>query len=334
MPPAIEESVVVITGASSGIGRATALAFARRGASVVLAARRAPALADVAAECEGLGARALAVPTDVTDEDAVQALARRALEAFGRIDVWVNNAGVTAMGFFEAIPPDVFRRVIETNLFGVVHGARAVLPHFRERASGVLINVASVNGKAAGPYASDYVASKFGVVGFSESLRQEAILRGDDVHVCTVLPASIDTPLFQHAGNYAGRGIKPMKPVYDAEQVAETILGLVESPQREVFVGNAGRMMALMHGLVPGYFERRMAAKVDQDHFQNWPADLGRGNLFSPTGPDGIAGGWKTPGSARAMGLAAVLAAGVGLGLAAWWLASSRSRPEWARLDS
>jgi hypothetical protein len=115
--------------------------------------------------------------------------------------------------------------------------------------------------------------------------------------------------------------------------VAGTIVGLVESPRREVFVGNAGRLMALMHGLVPGYFEHRMAAKVDRDHFQDHPADLGRGNLFTPSGPDGISGGWKAPGSARAIGLAAVLA-GVGLGLAAWWLTASPSRPEWARIDS
>ena len=127
MPRKIQESVVVITGASSGIGRATALEFARRGARVVLAARREQPLLEVASQCATVGGEALVVPTDVTDEAAVQELARRAVERFGRLDVWVNNAAVTSFGLFEDTPQDVFRRIIDTNLFGYVHGARAAL---------------------------------------------------------------------------------------------------------------------------------------------------------------------------------------------------------------
>src|SRR5919202_2625850 len=180
----LQDAVVVITGASSGIGRATALAFAGRGSQVVVAARRDEPLDTLLAECETLAGRSgLAVPTDVAESAQVEALARRAVERFGRIDVWVNNAGVYAAGRFEDTPPDVFRRVLDVNLFGCVHGARAALPHLRQR-RGVLINVASVDSEASYHYFSAYVASKWAVRGFSAALRQE--LHGEGVDVCTI----------------------------------------------------------------------------------------------------------------------------------------------------
>src|SRR4029450_8006111 len=149
-------AVVVVTGASSGIGRATGLAFADRGARVILAARRADALEELARQCQAAGGQALAVSTDMTDEAAVTALAHRAVERFGRIDIWVNNAGVYLLGPLEATPPEAFRQVLETNFFGYVHGARAVLPHFREQGHGVLINNASVYAHIAAPWLTAY----------------------------------------------------------------------------------------------------------------------------------------------------------------------------------
>ena len=323
MPRKLRDAVVVITGASSGIGRATARAFAQRGATVVVAARREQALREVATECEQLGGRALAVPTDVTDEAAVQALARRAVESFGRVDVWVNNAAVTAFGRFEETPPEAYRRVIETNLFGYIYGARAALPIFREQGSGVLINNASIVANVPQPYASPYVISKHGVRALGMSLRQELALDGArDIHVCTVMPATIDTPFFQHAANYTGRAAKAMPPVYPAERVAETIVRFAERPGREAFVGNSGRLLNLQQTLAPGLGERLMATMVDKQHlYQDRPAPPTDGNLFEPMPQGtGVSGGWKAdggPAPAR-RAAAAGLAAGVPA-LAAWW---------------
>ena len=207
----LDGAVVVVTGASSGIGRATGLAFAEGGARVVVAARRVDALEELARECQAAGGQPWPSPPTPTDEAAVAELARRAVERFGRIDVWVNNAGVYLLGLLEATPPEAFRRVLETNFFGYVNGARAVLPHFRNQGHGVLINNASVYSHVGAPWLTAYVSSKFAVRGFSEALRQE-LADLPDVHVCTVSPSPIDTPIFASAANYSGRAVYGLGP--------------------------------------------------------------------------------------------------------------------------
>src|SRR3954449_2632867 len=180
----LSTSTVVITGASSGIGRATALAFAEAGSNVVLAARREEPLRAAAQECERRGASALAVPTDVRDAAAVNRLGSAAAERFGRIDVWVNNAAVTLFSRFEAAPADLWREVMETNFFGYANGARAVLPVFRSQGGGTLINTGSVNSYVGAPYVSSYVASKHAIRGFAECLRDEVRGAGIDAARC------------------------------------------------------------------------------------------------------------------------------------------------------
>lgn len=293
----ISDTVVVITGASSGIGRAAAHAFAREHAHVVLAARRKGPLHEAAAECEDLGGSSIAVPTDVTDPAAVQKLAAEAADTFGRIDTWVNNAAVTQFGRFEETPPEVFRQVVETNLFGYVHGAQTVLPIFREQGQGVLINMSSVVAEAGQPYTSAYVVSKYGIRGLGVSLREELSVDGvHDIHVCTILPATVDTPLFQHAANYSGRAIKALPPVYSAERVAQAILKCAKNPKPEMFVGNSGKMIALQHKFAPQKTEHQMAMMTDRMHLhKHKAADPTSGNLFEPMEEGtSISGGWKT----------------------------------------
>ena len=325
----LQDTAVVITGASSGIGRATALEFARGGARLVLAARRQDVIEEVAEECRRLGVRALAVQTDVTNQDEMTRLAERAVETYGRIDVWVNNAGVTMFGGFESAPLDSFRRVIETNLWGTIHGARAALPVFRRQGSGVLIDVASMVADVSRPYASADEISKHGIRALDSSLRQELLLEGQrGISVCTVLPAVIDTPLFQHAANYTGRAVRAMPPVVPAEKVAEAIVRLAQKPDRETFVGAPAWLMRLQRALAPGPTERQLARMVDKRHFDSdTPVGPSDGNLFTPTDDGkGISGGWMGQSDGTIAKVAAGAAAVAGLAILARRL-TVRSEP-------
>jgi NAD(P)-dependent dehydrogenase (short-subunit alcohol dehydrogenase family) len=315
-----ERKVIVLTGASSGIGRAAVLKFAGQGHQVVLAARRAEVLDEVRRACEDEGGTALAVPTDVRDETAVQELAEAALARFGRIDVWVNNAAVTLFARFDEAPSDLYRQVIETNLHGTIHGCRAALPIFRQQGHGVIINNASVFGKMGTPYVSAYATSKHGIVGLSESLRMELV---DEPHlnICTILPASIDTPLFQHAANLTGRKVKPMPPVYDADVVADAIVRNAFKPSREAIVGGAGRAMYLQRLMNPPMFERQTAKMVDQKHFQDLPEEHNDGNVTEPV-PYGVdvSGGWDSTRRPLTGGAVGAVAALTALAAAGTWL--------------
>lgn len=321
----LRNKVVVITGASSGIGRAAAQAFAEAGCRLVLAARSEAALAIAARECATEGGEAVPLVCDVADPKDVERLAQTAKERFGGIDVWVNDAGVHVFGRIEEVPLDEFQKVIQVNLMGTVHGCRAVLPIFRQQGRGVLINIGSMAGTIGQPFASAYVSSKWAVRGLSECLRME-VMDVPGIHVCTVLPPSIDTPLFQHAANHAGRAVQPMPPIHSPEEVARVIVSLARRPEREAFIG-AGRLVAAAHSLAPAMTERLMARAVERRHFQPRPSGPSRGNLFSPQA-DAVHGGWgETSGSGRssALAVAAGVAVAVPLGVYAWRRMRGRS---------
>jgi NAD(P)-dependent dehydrogenase (short-subunit alcohol dehydrogenase family) len=315
MPRDLAGAVVVITGGSSGIGRAAAVAFARRGSRLVLAARGERDLAVAAGECSELGAEAIAVPTDVRDELAVIALAARAAERFGRIDVWVNSAGVIAYGRFEETPSDVFRAVIETNLMGQVHGARAVVPYFRSQGDGVLINIASVLGRVTSADVSAYVTSKFAVRAFSECLRQElADLPG--VGVATVLPQAVDTPIYANAANYSGRCVRPVPPVLDPAEIAEGILRCAESPEDEVTYRKVGRLLEIVHSVLPRVYQRVIPAAIVGASYARRSAAEQSGNVLRSVGSHEVSGGWREQPVELLRALLGAVAGGLRAGLA------------------
>jgi NAD(P)-dependent dehydrogenase (short-subunit alcohol dehydrogenase family) len=202
-------NLVVITGASSGIGRAAAHAFADKGARLVLGACDEAALNEVVEECAARGASALAVRTDVTNSEQMRALAEQAA-AFGdgRIDIWINNAGVAAVGSFEETPLEAHEQVLQTDLLGYLRGAYVAMPYFKAQKRGILINTLSLGSWVAQPYAVAYSASKYGLRGLSEALRGE-LYDYPEIHVCDIYPAVMDTPGFRDGGNFTGHALTP-----------------------------------------------------------------------------------------------------------------------------
>jgi NAD(P)-dependent dehydrogenase (short-subunit alcohol dehydrogenase family) len=289
--PPIHDKVVVITGASSGLGRATAIAFAREGARLVLAARRREALEETARLCD---ADALAVVSDVTVEEDVRRLAGAALERHGRIDVWINNAGVTLFALLEDGPMEEHRRVVETNLFGAMHAARAVVPIFRRQRRGTLINVGSVVSRVGQPFVPSYAISKFAVRGLTETLRL-ALADEPDVHVCSIEPYAIDTPHFESGANRIGHPAHAMAPVQSPEKIARAIVALARRPVREVHVPRVAPLLSAARWLMPRPVERIVLHMLARWHFAPGDEPRTSGNLFLPPRQPAAVHGTRPP---------------------------------------
>ncbi|TKV28707.1 SDR family NAD(P)-dependent oxidoreductase [Arthrobacter sp. NamB2] len=286
-------TTVVITGASSGIGRATARLFAEDGAQLVLAGRDEETLEVVAAECRDRGGVVIAVPTDVGSEPDVDALARAALERFGRIDVWVGNASLYSIGTFEQTPSEVFDRLIEVNLLGQVYGARAALRVFRRQGGGVLVSIASVYSRITSPLVSPYVTSKFGLLGFLEVLRME-LRDAPGIHVCAVLPATVDTPIHQHAANYTGRPVRPLPPVVDPVRVARAIVRVSRKPRRLTQVGRVQSAFVYARAFAPLVYETVVPTLYRAVALRKGSMPPAPGNVFDTDRKlTGVTGGWR-----------------------------------------
>lgn len=286
--------IVVITGASSGIGRAAALEFVRRGARVIVAARREAALAETARLCKELGGEALHVPTDVNQEEQVAHLVERSLALTGCIDIWVNNAGTTLFGPLDREHFDEHRSVIETNLFGSMRCAAHVMPIFKRQGHGVLINVGSILSKIGQPFVPSYTISKFGLRGLSEALRTD-VADMSNVHVCTLLPYATTTPHFETSANHTGLGPHPLPPVQGPVEVARALVDLAESPRRERHVPRIAFLGLLLHSLMPRPVERTLLHVLANFHMGPDPSPDRIGTLRDAGNAPGAIQGTRQP---------------------------------------
>ena len=246
----LDEQVIVITGSSSGIGLATALAAAAHGATLVLTARSGQTLQAIVEQIVQGGGKAVAIAADVGQREEVEAVARRAIELYGRIDTWVNDAGVSIYGRLDEVDEEASRRLFQTNFWGVVNGSLAALPHLRAN-GGALINLGSEASEAVVPLQGMYSASKHAVKGFTDALRLELEADGAPVSVTLIQPTAVDTPYPEHAGNYLAQEPTLPSPMIEAEKVASAILDAAIDPARSVKVGAMSMINTTMAKLMP-----------------------------------------------------------------------------------
>lgn len=313
---------VVITGASSGVGRATAEAFAREGCNIVLAARGREALDETAQLCRDLGAVALAVPTDVSVATQVQLLAETALQFNGRIDVWVNNAGVMATGMLEDMPVEAIDQIIKTNLLGYLHGAHTVIPVFKKQQDGVLINNISIGGWMPAPYGTAYSASKYGVRGMVESLQGE-VSNFPNIHVCAMYPAIQRSTGNMHSAKYSGFSSKIPPISFDPRELAAAMVQTAKYPRKEVYTDWSSVLFKTVYRMFPktvintGSAVMRLMMKKDTSGTN--------GNILNPSAePHRIYGETMLPPPSRTSKLLMVS----GLLAAGAYMLWNRSQPE------
>jgi len=296
----IGEQVIVITGASSGIGLATAEAAARAGAKVVLTARNKTALAEAAERISEAGGEAAYVTADVANRSELQRVADRAIERFGGFDTWVNNAGVSIWGRLEEVSDEDHRRLFETNFWGAVNGSLIAVRHLKQR-GGALVNIGSVASDIALPNQGMYSASKHALKGFTDALRVELEEENAPVTVTLIKPGSIDTPFPQHAKNYGEKEPQLPAPVYPPEDVANAVLYAAQHGPRDLYVGGGGRFASAIRTVAPSATDWVSANVLSGQSYRDEPAHDRSGSLFQSESRGEVRG--SHPGHVASMSL-------------------------------
>src|SRR5215203_5296243 len=291
----VGEQVVALMGASSGIGRESALRFARKGARVVVSARGEEGLDSLVEEIRAEGGEAIAVPADTSEFEQVKAVADRAVEEYGRLDTWVHLAAVGLLAAFEETTAEEFGRVIDVNLTGQVYGAMAALPHIKRGGGEALIHISSMGAKRSIPLQSAYCASKHGIDGFLEALRVELKHEGWPISVTQVMPATINTPFFDKARTKLG--VKPVAPppIYQPGMVADAVLFAAERPARDLVVGGAAKAVILSQAISPRLLDILLEIWGFEVHYTREPKpEDAPANLFEPMeGHDAVEGSFR-----------------------------------------
>jgi NAD(P)-dependent dehydrogenase (short-subunit alcohol dehydrogenase family) len=284
---------VVVVGASSGIGRATAHQLASRGDQLVLAARSVDALEETRQECVARGASGvLVVPVDVGDREQVTRLFDESVARFDRVDVVVHAAAVLAYGRFEDVPPDVFDKILQTNLVGTANVARSTLKVFDAQQGGSVVVVGSVLAKMVAPYLSSYSTGKWGVQGLVRTLQVEARAK-PGVHVSLVSPGGVDTPIYDQAGSYTGHPGHPPPPVVSPERVARAVVSAVDKPGRDISAGPLNSVMVAGFRLVPGVFDLLVGPMMRVLGQGREAVEDNAGNVFDPIpSKESVRGRW------------------------------------------
>ena len=273
----------VITGVSSGFGQGVAIKLAAQGANVVLAARRKELLDEVASKVRAAGGAALVVATDVSKPDDVLRLAEAARAQYGRIDVWINDAGVGAIGRFEDIPVEDEARLIDVNLKGVIYGSHAAMKQFRAQGFGSLVNVGSIESEVPIAYYAVYAASKAGVLALDQALNQEIRLSGNPaIRVATIMPWATDTPWWEHAANFSGHQAR-LPSMDDPQEVVDAIVWTAIHPTDKVPVGWKAESADSLHHVFPDLIERIAGNAIQEEQIEKAPpAAATSGTLFQP----------------------------------------------------
>ena len=277
----LRDQVIVITGASSGIGLATAHAAAKKGARLVLAARNGEALHHITQQINGMGGEAIFVTADVGHQQDVQHIADAALQQFGGFDTWVNNAGVSIYGRLDEVSDEDNRRLFDTNFWGTVYGSQMAAMHLRQR-GGTIINLGSVASDVALPLQGMYSASKHAVKGFTDALRIELEEDGAPVSVTLIKPAGINTPYPEHARNYTDNRLTLPPPVYEPEEVAKAILHAATHQKRDIIVGGGGMLMSATNKYAPRLMDMANETFMTDQQLLDEPPVNREGTLYRP----------------------------------------------------